>query len=128
MEINEGELEKARLPLRISAIIWQNEIPVMSLDNARNILKKADSLLTAYPQHCIVFPEMMFIPKFKSFSNKITALNLLLNEFNERKGYLRYSLFKAGTLKNVWDNEGLYLKDKKKFTSFIKKFHLQMEL
>ena len=89
LEIMEQEMKEASLPLKITALIWLNNIPTISVDTVKRLIQNAENLLCSYPQHSLVFPEMMFAPKFKAFSEKVTKINLLLNDFNIRRGYVR---------------------------------------
>ena len=124
MEIIKDELKKSQVPLRILAIIWLNAIPDLSLDHVKKIINEAEEIMIAHPEHRIAFPEILFIPHFKAFSDKTARINSLLAEFNFKKGYDKYPLYKVG-IKAKWERE-FYLKekDKKSFTSFIRKFHL----
>ena len=123
LKVIKNEMRMAVKPLKISAIIWQNSLHNITLESVKRILSEADRLYLVYPQHSIAFPEIMFLPKLKDFSAKTAKINSILAEYNSKRDYDKYSLFKAGTAKNNWE-EGLYLKNKRKFTSFIRKFHL----
>ena len=117
------EMQSAIKPLKITAIIWQNSIGSITPDCVRRITSEIDRLYYVFPQHSVAFPEIMFLPKLKAYSAKTAKINSILAEYNAKRDYDRYSLHKAGTAKNNWE-DGLYLKNKKKFTSFIRKFHL----
>ena len=123
ISIIEDEMKNEERPLKITAIIWQNDIPNISLDSVRDITKKAEDLLKVYTRHNLAFPEILFLPGLKTFAQKIAKINEILAEFNEKRGLFKYPLYKAGSVKANWVNP-FFLKNKTKYVKFIRKFHL----
>ena len=86
MSVIENEILNSTKPLKISAIIWKNGIPCLSIDHAKKIIDRAECLLVAHPEHSIAFPEIMYLLKFKRYSEKVTKINKLLSDFNLKRG------------------------------------------
>lgn len=138
MEIVKTEIRDAQIPTRISAIIWQNSVPNLSLEDVQNLLEDVEILLAGYPEHKVAFPECQFVPDQEKHFEHIGRINKLLQDYNQRNGFNRYPLFKStmksgGGLKvdqKRWSEflknqgKGYHIDNKHKYTQFIRKFHL----
>lgn len=88
------EVVEAKVPLRISAIIWQNSIWNITISEVENIVDDMETFLKVHPFHRVAFPECLFVPEQEHLWDKVHHVNLILKSYNERQGYDRYSLFK----------------------------------
>ena len=133
------ELRESQIPLRISAIIWQNSIPSISYTEVEQIIEDIEKALDQYPQHKVALPECQFVPAQAIHFEHISKINLILADFNKRQGFNSYHLHKAvmrqrkGSLavkQSEWlefqnkTGPGYHIADKTKYTKFIRKFHL----
>ena len=134
-----SEIREAQIPLRISAMIWQNSITTITLSEVKEIVEEIESTLKLHPQHRVALPECQYVPAQADYFEHIAKVNLLLADFNKRHGFNRYSLFKS-TMKDTkkglrvkqdqWSEyqrktgPGYHIADKTKYTEFIRKFHL----
>ena len=134
-----SEIREAQIPLRISAMIWQNSITTITLSEVKEIVEEIESTLKLHPQHRVALPECQYVPAQADYFEHIAKVNLLLADFNKRHGFNRYSLFKS-TMKDTkkglrvkqdqWSEyqrktgPGYHIADKTRYTEFIRKFHL----
>ena len=133
-----AEIRESQIPLRISAMIWQNSITTIKLSEVMEIVKEIESTLKLYPQHKVALPECQFVPAQADYFEHISKVNLLLADFNKRQGFNRYPLFKSTmdlkkglhVKQDQWleyqrkTGPGYQIADKSKYTKFIRKFHL----
>ena len=89
------ELALAKVPLRISAVIWQNSIWKITISEVIDIVDDIGLFLKGYPFHRVAFPECLFVPEQEHLWNKVHQINNVLKEYNEKQGFDRYSLFKT---------------------------------
>ena len=133
------ELGNAQIPLRVSAVMWQNSIPSLTLVEVKDIIQEIEVKLNAHPQHKVALPECQFVPAQANHFEHIAKINMMLADFNKRQGFNRYPLFKSTmhqsrkglTVKQgEWleyqkkMGPGYHIADKKNFTRFIRMFHL----
>ena len=116
-------MKQEHRPLKITAMIWIPKLPQLSVESVKHFITKIEDLLNTYQSHSIALPEIMYVPGFRNLARKVACINRILEDFNRKKGFQRYPLFKVGSAKNNWMN-GFMLKNKKKLVSFIRKFHL----
>ena len=69
-------------PLRISAVIWQNSILDLSIQEMEDIVLDMEAFLRDYPSHRVAFPECQYVPKLERYWDKIAQLNTILNKYN----------------------------------------------
>ena len=135
-----SEIKKAQIPLRISAVIWQNSITTITLSRVKEIIEEIESTLKLHLQHRVALPECQYVPEQADYFEHIAKINLLLADFNQRHGFKRYPLFrstmterKRGSFhvkQNRWleyqtkTGPGFHIADKTIYTKFIRKFHL----
>ena len=134
-----SEVNKTQIPLRISAVIWQNSITTITLSRVKEIIEEIESTLKLHLQHRVALPECQYVPEQADYFEHIAKINLLLADFNQRQGFNRYPLFKSTMTKNkkgfhVKQNQwleyqtktgpGYHIADKTIYTKFIRKFHL----
>ena len=95
------------------------------------VIDKVGKLLTKYPNTRIYLPDIMMVPLFVDLSSTILIASQKLARFNEKNGWPRYGLFKAGLLSTkrgikvspgMWIKDEL-LKDKTRYVYFVKKYH-----
>ena len=89
------ELKNNTTPLRITAIIWQNSITDISLEEMEEIVIDMEQFLEIYPYHRVAFPECQYVPKLNQYWEKISRLNTILNDYNIRQGLGKYGLDKV---------------------------------
>ena len=82
-------------PLRISAVIWQNSILDLSIQEMEDIVLDMEAFLRDYPSHRVAFPECQYVPKLERYWDKIAQLNTILNKYNLRQGFNSYPLHKT---------------------------------
>lgn len=138
LELIKEQMRESRIPLRISAIIWQNSISDLSFGDVEQMIEEIEATLDIFPQHKVALPECQFVPAQARMFEHIAKINLILADFNERQGFNRYPLFRA-TMKQSkngykvkqaeWSEfqnktgPGYHIADKTKLTKFIRKFH-----
>ena len=138
LELMKQQMSKSQIPLRISAIIWQNSIPDLSFGDVEQMIEEIEATLDIHPQHKVALPECQFVPAQARMFEHIAKINLILADFNGRQGFNRYPLFRA-TMKQSkngykvkqaeWSEfqnktgPGYHIADKTKLTKFIRKFH-----
>ena len=91
-----SEIRKAQIPLRISAMIWQNSIRTITPFAVKQIIDEIDSTLKLHPQHRVALPECQFVPEQADHFEHIAIINLLLANFNQQHDFNRYLLLKTG--------------------------------
>ena len=124
----------SQTPLRISAFLFDKEIPSITMEGVGGALNFARALSKAYPQHHLVIPELMLPPALAEFEAKMDEINLAVSKFNEENGLDKFSLTKVGwqrkkkvnfIRKVYWENKWyLSSKGKKQMIDYIVKFHL----
>ena len=138
LELLKLQMRESQIPLRVSAIIWQNSIPDLSFADVEKMIEEIEVTLDDYPQHKVALPECQFVPAQAQLFEHIAKINLILADFNERQGFNRYPLFRS-TMKQTkqalrvkqsdwleYQNKtgpGYHIANKTKFTKFIRKFH-----
>ena len=90
-----SEIKKAQIPLRISAVIWQNSITTITLSRVKEIIEEIESTLKLHLQHRVALPECQYVPEQADYFEHIAKINLLLADFNQRHGFKRYPLFRS---------------------------------
>ena len=132
------EFQESKVPLRVSAIIWQNSIQNLSLLDVKEVVRQIETILSRYPEHRVALPECQFVPAQAAHFEHIAKTNMILAEFNKCQGYNRYPLFRSvmrqrkalHVKQEEWTEfqnntgPGYNIADKKKYTKFIRKFHL----
>ena len=141
IDIVNDEMRESQIPLRISAMVWQNSIVTITLSEVQMLLEKVEDTLRKFPQHRVALPECQYVPAQSDYFQHIAKVNIMLADFNERHGFQRYPLFKTimkynkkNRLYRVKQQEwsefldktgpGCTIANKNKYTEFIRKFHL----
>ena len=130
----EESVVNAVVPLRITGIIWQIAIHDISLTRAHAVISYLENFMQDFPDHQLALPTCQFAPELHESFDKIARLNIMLDDYNTRQGFTKYSLHKSTipsfkVKPSLWKefNEGKGLgrtiEDKSKYTSFIQKFH-----
>ena len=127
--------------LNISAMLWQDAIPTISVQEVESIVSYAECFMEEYPQHQLAFPECVFVPAQKDFFDKIEDINKVLADYNQRNNHSKYALYKAlsthrkGNLKvrqQKWkeycdlEGEGREMNEKgnKNFIKYVERYHI----
>ena len=130
----EESVVNAVVPLRITGVIWQIAIHDISLTRAHAVISYLENFMQDFPDHQLALPTCQFAPELHESFDKIARLNIMLDDYNTRQGFTKYSLHKSTipsfkVKPSLWKefNEGKGLgrtiEDKSKYTSFIQKFH-----
>ena len=132
-------LHKTKTPMRISAIIWEESIEALSLEDVHNMVTIMQDALRDHSQHKLALPECHMVSKDHELYDKVQSINQILALLNEKQGYAKYPLYKS-VMTNVPGQKGLKVRLTKwkngaglgnqltanarfNFVKFIRKFH-----
>lgn len=135
-------LKSSDIPLRISAVIWQNSMGECTNDDLFANVLRIEEVLKRYPQHKVAFPTCPFMPELNDCFEKVGNFNNMLRDYQIHHNMGPYNLHKSlmrkkkgkGMLvsqeafKEFRDGKGKgYHIDKSyehKYVKFIKNYHL----
>ena len=107
VDIVKREVRQAVRPTRITALLWQNSISVLSDNVVSSIIKDLEEFVRLYPLCKVALPTMMYVPDLEQHFRQIQQLNCQLDFYQECNGMTPYYLHKVGAGKCP---TGLYIK------------------